>query len=192
RLNERIGALLDFARPFEPVLRITSLNEIAERALHGIRQKAAGKGVSLTFEASEDLPPISVDPVLFEEAAAELISNAIEITPAEGSVTVRTGHLLNGRSRGLVASAGSCVWLEVTDTGPGFRLDKRDRLFDIFFTTKPGGTGFGLATVKKIVERHGGSVSADNVKPTGAKFRIELPVREGGSGSSDLSEPRSA
>lgn len=189
RLNERIGALLDFAKPFEPVVRITTLNEIAERALRGTQKKAAGKGVSLTFEASEDLPPISVDPVLFEEAAAELISNAIEITPAEGGVTVRTGHLINGTSSGRVASARSCVWLEVSDTGPGIRPDKRDRLFDIFFTTKPGGTGFGLATVKKIVERHGGRVTADNVKPRGAKFRIELPVTEGGSGGPDLSEP---
>lgn len=177
RLNERIGALLDFSKPFEPDQRPASLNDIAGRAVHGTEQKAARKGVALEFVAAEELPLVCVDPVLFEEAAAELISNAIEITPVEGMVTVRTGCSENGGTPGPRQSSDHrTVWLEVIDTGPGIRPDKRDRLFDIFFTTKPGGTGFGLATVKKIVERHGGTVKADNVKPNGASFRIELPA----------------
>lgn len=173
RLNDRISALLDFARPFEPDRQAMSINTIAEQAVRSTEQKAASNGVELLLEAAEDLPEVDIDPALFEEAAAELISNAIEISPANSRVTVRTGvtsdHVGNG-------SESRRVWLDVTDTGPGIRSDKQPRIFDIFFTTKPGGTGFGLATVKKIVERHGGTVCAGNVEPTGASFRIELPA----------------
>jgi len=170
RLNERIGALLDFARPFEPVAVETCLNDVAGRALRDCEHKAADKGVGLVLEQGEGLPIVQADPVLLGEAASELVSNAVDITPRDGEVRVRTGVEANG--------GDPSIWLEVCDTGPGIRPDKRDQLFDIFFTTKPGGTGFGLATVKKIVERHGGSVSAENRSPTGARFRIELPIPE--------------
>lgn len=173
RLNDRISALLDFARPFEPDRRAMSINSIAEQAVKSTEQKAASIGVELLLETAEDLPDVDIDPALFEEAAAELISNAIEISPAKGRVTVRTGVIADQADNG---SETRRVWLDVTDTGPGIRSDKQPRIFDIFFTTKPGGTGFGLATVKKIVERHGGTVCANNLEPIGARFRIELPV----------------
>lgn len=173
RLNDRISALLDFARPFEPDRHAMSINTIAEQAVRSTEQKAASNGVELLLETAEDLPEVDIDPALFEEAAAELISNAIEISPAKGCVTVRTGVISDHADNG---SETRRVWLDVTDTGPGIRSDKQPRIFDIFFTTKPGGTGFGLATVKKIVQRHGGTVCAGNVEPTGASFRIELPA----------------
>jgi len=168
RLNDRITALLDFAKPFEPVTRSVTLAEIATRALRSAEHKAHDKGVEVSLQSCDVLPAIMVDPVLLEEATAELISNAIDLTPRAGQVIIRTGCARNG--------SGPQVWLEVSDTGPGIRADKRDKLFDLFFTTKAGGTGFGLATVKKIVERHGGTVTADNRPEGGACFRIVLPA----------------
>ena len=68
------------------------------------------------------------------------------------------------------------AWLEVTDSGAGLKPDKASRIFDLFFTTKAAGTGFGLATVKKIVDQHGGTVTAENAEQGGAIFRVELPL----------------
>ena len=66
--------------------------------------------------------------------------------------------------------------LEVAATGPGIPEGVRDRVFDLFFTTRPDGTGLGLATVKKIIESHGGTVAVAYTGPRGTAFRIELPA----------------
>jgi signal transduction histidine kinase len=65
----------------------------------------------------------------------------------------------------------------VQDAGQGLPHQDSERLFDLFYTTKPTGTGFGLATVKKIVEGHGGEILAYNGQDGGACFRIVLPVQ---------------
>jgi signal transduction histidine kinase len=66
--------------------------------------------------------------------------------------------------------------LEVAATGPGIPEGVRDRVFDLFFTTRPDGTGLGLATVKKIIESHGATVEVAYTGPSGTAFRIELPA----------------
>jgi len=67
--------------------------------------------------------------------------------------------------------------ITVADTGAGINPEDRQRLFDAFFTTKPDGFGMGLAICKSIVERHGGTLSAEPAEPFGSVFRVVLPLR---------------
>lgn len=166
RLTDRIAALLDFSKPFEPEVRPISLKHIAESAVRDTKSKAEGAEVKLEVDVSAKLGNVRVDTVLFEQAVIELISNAVDASPAGGTVTIRTGE----------DDATASAWLEVADSGSGIREAAKDRLFELFYTTKAKGTGFGLATVKKIIERHGGKIVAGNGPSGGACFRLILPV----------------
>jgi signal transduction histidine kinase len=168
RLDERIGALLQFSRPFEPELRATSAHDIVMQAVRDTAARAAARGIVVRTTFTPDVPDVSADPVLIEQAVLELLSNAIDATPDAGvidvSVSVEHGH------------DGAEVRIEVVDSGAGINEHAAARIFDLFYTTKPRGTGFGLATVKKIIERHGGRISAANRQGRGAAFCISLPA----------------
>lgn len=168
RLNERIGALLQFSRPFEPELRAASASEIVSHAVRDTAARAAARSVVVRTTFAPDLPDVIADPVLMEQAVLELISNAIDATPDAGVIDI---SITSERS-----ADGTTVDIEVVDSGPGIPERAVGRIFDLFYTTKPRGTGFGLATVKKIVERHGGRIAAANREGRGASFRVSLPV----------------
>jgi signal transduction histidine kinase len=89
---------------------------------------------------------------------------------------------VSGRPRDLTIVSGADdadnMFVEVRDTGPGLDPEKRDRLFQSFYTTKPDGIGMGLAISRSIAEAHGGRLSAAPNKPHGAVFRLTLPVEE--------------
>ncbi|HXC53344.1 MAG TPA: ATP-binding protein [Candidatus Limnocylindrales bacterium] len=163
RLEKRIRDLLDFSRPFEPRPERVDLHAVVARAVDVSRGKAAQKGVELALAGQPGGSPANVDVGLFEQVVVELVANAIDASPERARVEVRTGN-----------DSGS-AWVSVADSGPGIAEEKRPRIFDLFFTTKKTGTGFGLATVKKIVDRHGGSIHVDTGEGRGTKFTIQLP-----------------
>jgi signal transduction histidine kinase len=105
-----------------------------------------------------------VDVALFEQVAVELVANAIDASPENSKVEITIG-----------TDDGRTAWFSVSDRGAGIPEDKKPRIFDLFFTTKKTGTGFGLATVRKIVDRHGGSVEVDAADGKGARFTVRLP-----------------
>jgi signal transduction histidine kinase len=111
-----------------------------------------------------------LDPHLFKQIVLNLIKNAIQVQPDGGTVRVT---LSGSKSSGAV--------LMVEDSGPGISDDHFDKLFTPFFTTRTSGTGLGLATVRKLVELHGGRVVATNRPDGGAAFKVEIPAVEGGS-----------
>ena len=82
--------------------------------------------------------------------------------------------------------SGQSVLIDVADSGTGIEAGKVDGLFDAFFTTKPHGTGMGLAICRSIVEAHGGRLSAAPNEPHGAVFRFTVPVEDGSSPDSVL------
>ncbi len=168
RLEQRITHLLDFARPFEPITERVTFNELVGRAVEVSQGRAAQKDVRLRLDAGENMPEAELDEALFEQVVIELVANAIDAAPDSGNVRVATGSE-NGGPRRL-------AWLTVTDDGPGIPEEKIPKIFDLFFTTKKTGTGFGLATVRKVVERHGGRVTAANGTEGGASFRVEVPT----------------
>ncbi len=167
RLNDRISALLEFSKPFEPRLSPDSLNRIIEGAHRAMIAKARAKRVTIELTLAPSLPDVQVDVALFEQVVVELLANAVDASADGTRVMVRTGA--------LGQASDETVWMEVEDSGPGIPVERRERVFDLFFTTKPGGTGFGLATVHKIVERHEALVAVTDGVSGGACFRVEFP-----------------
>jgi len=165
RLDQRIRSLLDFSRPHVPRLAATDLVALARVVTATLEPYARAGHVDVAVEASGD-PLIGLcDPALLEEVLLELAGNALRaMTGRPGSLRVA---LHRERSRAVI---------EVSDTGPGIPEGVRDRVFELFFTTRPDGTGMGLATVKKIVESHGGQVDVTRTGPDGTTFRIEVPA----------------
>jgi signal transduction histidine kinase len=127
-----------------------------------------------------DLPDgpvtLAVDAVLIRHALFNLLTNAAQANPPGGSITVRL-QAAEGPDRGPGWS------LAVADQGPGVAEGARDRLFTPFFTTRPDGTGLGLAVVKHVAMLHEGEITADNLSRGGAVFALWLPVSANTEGS---------
>ncbi len=166
KLEARIKELLDFAKPFEPHLAPCAVADIIAGALTSLRPQLSAHGVTVATDCDPMLPKVVLDHAQIEQVLLALLSNAVEAMPRGGKVTVaarRSGHGIH---------------IEVADNGPGIPLAQQERVFKLFFTTKSSGTGLGLAVVKKVVERHGGTIVLDSVVGQGTRFLIDLPVGE--------------
>ncbi len=170
RLNQIVGDLLGFARPVAPSPRAEVLAPIVEGALSVAAARAAtnhgGGRVRVALDVPEALPDVRVDARLLRQAMVNVLLNAYEAMPGGGELTVRASHDL---ARGRVVVA-------VKDTGVGMRDDVRARMFEPFFTTRPTGTGLGLALVRRIVEAHGGEVNVSSTPGEGTELRFDIPV----------------
>ena len=164
RLEHRVRSLLDFARPFEPTLERGDLNPLVGDIVDSLRRRLPA-GVALRCALADELPPVAFDPVHVTEVIEALAINAVEAMHAAGALTIATRPGADGG-----------VELVVSDTGPGLDAAQQRRVFDLFYTTKATGTGLGLATVKRLVDRHGGRVHIDSAPGAGATFVVTLPA----------------
>jgi PAS domain S-box-containing protein len=145
----------------EPV----DVNELVREVGLLLNNDIRRNSVSVRLELAENLPKVAGDRVQLEQVLMNLMLNAIEaMRDANGDLTITSkptddGHLL----------------ISVSDTGVGIPTDKVDRIFDTFFTTKPQGTGMGLAISRSIVESHGGRLWATSTSGRGSTFRFTLP-----------------
>ena len=129
------------------------------------------------------LPAVRADPGQLEQVLLNLAVNARDAMPGGGTLTIRTStaDLSADTSRRHPGTRpGRYVEVAVQDTGIGMTSDVRDRIFERFFTTKPGtGTGLGLSTVHGIITALGGAIEADSLEGCGTTFRIYLPAAPG-------------
>src|SRR5207244_850106 len=114
-----------------------------------------------------DLPPVALHAEMLKQALLNLMLNAEQAMPEGGSLTIQGAVEQQGGQRRVV--------LSLIDTGAGIAADVLARIFEPFFSTKAGGTGLGLATTKKIVEAHHGSIEVESELGKGTKFTIRLP-----------------
>ena len=128
----------------------------------------------LQSQLADGLPLVAADRVQLQQVMINLIVNAIE------AMSGASGRL---RELTIVSGADDAndMFVEVQDTGPGLDPEKRDRLSQSFYTTKPDGIGMGLAISRSIAEAHGGRLSAAPNKPRGATFQFTVPARADGS-----------
>jgi signal transduction histidine kinase len=164
---------------FEPLrLEPKDLNAVVRRVVEE-QGVALMTGITLKLDLSPNLPPVGLDEDLLARALANLVNNAVTAMEGKGELTLRT----------RLARDGGQVVVEVADTGPGIPEEYRAKLFQPFFSRKPGGTGLGLAIVKKTAEDHGGTVEFESDVGKGAMFRILLPAGRT-TGASPKSEAR--
>ena len=129
----------------------------------------ANRGVTIELELDESLPPVPLDTPRLRQLVHNLIKNALE---AQQSQPRRVVRIVTRRASQRGRSMLEIVTL---DEGPGFAPELLDRLFEPYVTSKPRGTGLGLAVVRKIVEEHDGTIRAENRPGRGASVTVALP-----------------
>lgn len=165
-MREVVTNFLNFARPTQLTLSPVDLRAVAERAADDLRADARALGGDITV--SGQFAEIEGDDVLLRQAFSNLLRNAIEACAA---ASVAPAVTVTAR----VDQHPPACTVVVSDNGPGFPEDARERVFHPFFTTKPQGTGLGLALVQKIVVTHNGRVAA--ASGPGGRITVAFPLR---------------
>jgi signal transduction histidine kinase len=154
------------------------LRQVVQRALDVARPQVDRRNLRLTVSQSAGVDEVVADAAQLEAAVLNLLLNAAEATPPGGLVRVSVEHV-----DAADASTGGRVRVCIGDGGAGVADELRERIFQPFFTTKPGGTGLGLALAQRTAEEHGGSLSLASRAPgeaasdgAGAVFVLELPA----------------
>jgi PAS domain S-box-containing protein len=164
-LVDQFSALAEFPAP-QP--RMCEINRVAEEALSLFAGRLEGITVECNLEP--DLPLVLADPEAIRRALANLIDNAAE--------AMQTSLLRVLGIQSSLSEDGASVEVQISDTGHGLTEEIRERLFLPFYSTKQRGTGLGLSIAAKIVQEHGGSLSAESNTPKGARFLMRLPLFE--------------
>jgi C4-dicarboxylate-specific signal transduction histidine kinase len=169
RANEVIKRLRALFSKKDLTIESVDLNEATREVIALSLNEFQREGVIWRAELAADLPLVRCDRVQLQQVILNLVRNGLDaMSAADGrlkQLTVTTA-----------ASEPDHVTLAVQDCGPGVDPANLERIFDAFYSTKPGGLGMGLAVCRAIVERHGGKLSATTRAPHGATFQLTLPV----------------
>jgi signal transduction histidine kinase len=178
RLRDILNDFLRYAGRMQLDRRAVDVRAVAEDLADFFLAQAEQAGVRLRTELPDGPATAEIDPALVKQAVLNLLLNglqAMEALPPDAprTLTLRVAPVA-AEGRGPAARPPR-VAVEVEDTGPGLAPEARAQAFEPYFTTKAGGNGLGLATARRIVEAHGGSIAVADGAP-GARFRIELPA----------------
>jgi len=173
RAREVIEGIRNMVRRGEISRSLIEPREIIQDLLRIVRADALARKVNLVTEIEENVGPVAGDRVQLLQVLLALTMNAFE---ALGVVRADLRRVVIGASRGTEGS----VCLSVLDSGPGFSSSIAEQLFESFFSTKPEGTGMGLAIARSIVEAHGGTLKGENCDTGGARFLVCLPEADEG------------
>lgn len=169
RLEHLVQMFLDFARP--PKLRVDTFDvrQSVRRAVHLLDQRAAHRGVVLSVRVPQDPVVVEADEMQVRQVLLNLILNAMDAVPNGGAIAVELG---------AAADSDETHWavLRVLDNGCGLPAELGNRIFDPFISTKETGIGLGLSICRRIVESHGGSISAASRAGGGSVFTVRLPT----------------
>ncbi len=165
RLERLVNNFLAYARPSEPNFEPCDLNNVIREVARFLQADFQQSRVELTFDEGM-LPVVELDETQFKQALMNLLVNARQVLRGGGKVTVRSRMDERGD-----------VTIEVEDDGPGIPEDARERVFEVFYSSRGGGTGLGLPIARQIVERHGGAIEVADRQGAGTTFVIRLPRR---------------
>lgn len=166
RCKSIIQDLLEFSRPSEPKAFLTNINKVIVKTLHLLDNEFRLRHIRLEVDLAKQLPEILIDENQIEQILVNLLLNAIQAIEGQGRVTVRT----------YVTPDRKNVAMEVADTGCGIPPENMSKIFEPFFSTKPKGTGLGLAVTYGIVQKHGGKIYAFSEPRQGTRFIVEFPI----------------
>jgi signal transduction histidine kinase len=164
RLDRVVKTFLDFTRPVEIHPIPTSVEGLVREVFLLAEPQALQNNVRLVFEHQGALPTINVDRDLMKQALLNLVLNGCQAMPSGGQLKVKPqtdGHHVN---------------LEVSDQGVGIPPEARQKIFSLFYTTKPGGSGIGLAMAFRVLQLHNGFIDFSSEAHHGTTFRVSIPV----------------
>jgi len=164
RLNSIVEQFLSLARPVEIKAEALPLQEILKELAELEESHARQSNVRIQVIAAPNLPALKADPNHLTQVLLNLMLNGLQAMPEGGTLTLEAK---TSKSNFLIA---------VTDTGTGIAAENQRRIFEPYFTTKAKGTGLGLAISRRIIEAHGGTITAANEPGGGCRFEISLPL----------------
>src|SRR5262245_46012684 len=164
RLQSLLDDFLNFAKVRRLHLEPSDLNHQIEDVLEFFAPEAKEAGIEIVRYLDPDLPRVRLDREAFRQALLNLIINAKQAMPNGGQLMIRT------------AAQGDTVAIVLIDTGCGMDERTASKMFEAFFSTKPGGSGLGLPTTQKIVDAHGGRIHVQSELGRGTQITIELPI----------------
>jgi len=164
RLDRAVKTFLNFTRPVELKLEEIDLHALLDDVIEAARPTVSKAGLMLRPDVPSDVPPVMADRQLIHQAVLNLILNACDFTDRGGSIAVS------------LKRSGEHAVIAVQDTGRGIAPEDQKKIFQLFFTTRPGGTGLGLANTFRFVQLHNGRIEFESEPGRGATFRMELPL----------------
>ena len=167
RLMGILDDFLQFAGKVELNPTATDLRALMGELTDFFMPQAEAAGVVLRTALPETPVTAWVDGKLLKQAVLNLMLNAVQATQRGGELLIR-----------LSAARGQAL-IEVTDTGPGIPSEHLPKVFEVYFSTKPGGSGLGLPTTRRIIREHGGDIRVESAVGKGTRFVISLPLTKG-------------
>jgi PAS domain S-box-containing protein len=164
RLDAVVKRFLDFTRPVELKLEATNVADLLRDVMSVAQPQLQKAGVEVEELLGNGVPEVWADRDLLKQAVLNLVLNAAEAMPSGGELRV-------GLTR-----RGEMAEISVADTGKGIAPENKKKIFQLFYSTRPGGSGIGLATTFRIVQLHNGSIDFQSEAGRGTTFRIELPL----------------
>ena len=166
RAAEIIDRIRSFYKKSPPQRELVDVNGIIQEMLTLLKGEAMQSSIAMRTDLSAELPKIMVDRVQLQQVFMNLMLNAIEAMKDSGGELTVKSELQDGQ-----------IQFSVSDAGVGLPMEKMDQIFSAFFTTKPQGSGMGLAISRSIVESHGGRLWATATDGRGATFHFTLPIQ---------------
>jgi signal transduction histidine kinase len=175
RLDRVVQTLADFSRPMELHLHEQDLRGVVNSVVELTGFEMAENNVQVTTEMPRDAVMVRVDGEQMRQALLNLMLNGMQAMPEGGSLRV------------VVRREGQFALVEVVDAGEGIAAEVLPRIFELYFTTKPKGSGIGLATTYRILQMHGGamevrSIADEGSAERGTTFTLRVPVAVSGEG----------
>jgi two-component system, NtrC family, sensor kinase len=170
RCKRIIQDLLEFSREKPPAKTMVNMNDIIEKASSILENEFRLQHIAIRKDFSPEIPDTLLDTGQMQQVLVNLLINAVEAVGESGTITIRSLRLPNW------------VRVEIEDTGSGIAPENLAKIFEPFFSTKPKGTGLGLAVSYGIIKNHQGNIVATSQPGQGSCFRIDLPVLGEGDG----------
>lgn len=164
RLNRVVQTFLDFTRPVELHLVAKDANTLVREVMR-LAADAQTDGVEIIERYADGPLPIKADADLLKQAILNIVINGCQAMTDGGQLRVSTSRDPKGQ-----------VQITVSDQGPGIHEEVRDKIFNLYYTTKPQGSGIGLAQAFRAVQLHNGRIEVDSQPGAGARFRLTLPA----------------
>jgi PAS domain S-box-containing protein len=164
RLDRAVKTFLNFTKPVEMKLEETDIRPVLQDVIDAARPSISRAGADLRVDLPSEFPTLLIDQQLIHQAVLNLLLNASEFTPRGGRITL------------ALRRSGESAIISVADSGKGISPEDQKKIFQLFFTTRPGGSGIGLANTFRFVQLHNGQIEFDSEVGRGTTFRVELPL----------------
>jgi len=163
RLNRVITQLIEFARPMDLKKESARLSSFVEHTVKLVEPEVSNNNVTVNINVGKNEPFVEADPDKVKQVLLNIFLNALMAMKKGGSLDID------------IIEEKESVQVVVKDTGKGIGENDLPRIYDPYFTSKPAGTGLGLAVVQKIMEAHGGKISVESARGKGTKVSLYFP-----------------